>query len=109
MLVPIKFTKGWKGYNAGEVAGFDPALALDIVSSDVGIPLTLDEIQKVKDSEKAEDKEKVRKLRAERIKASRKLYRGLIDRLDPKRDKERIKALTDESEKIARLISEQRS
>ena len=31
----VKFLKGWRGYNAGEVAGFDPSVAGALIDGDV--------------------------------------------------------------------------
>jgi hypothetical protein len=108
MLVPVKFTKNWRGYNAGEVAGFDPVLAGDLVGSDAAVFLSRDEVQKVQAEEKQGAKDALQAERESRIQESNLFYRNLIEKLDPKKDKNRIDMLQAEREKMAKLLSEQK-
>jgi hypothetical protein len=109
MKVPIRFTENWRGYNAGEVAGFEPDRAASIVNSNVGVPLTRKDLKDREDAEKEEDKRRLEEGRQARIRASVSLYQGMIERLCPKKDKARIAALREESDKMATLIAESRS
>lgn len=109
MRVNIRFLQGWNGYNAGEVAAFDPVLAGQIVDSDVAEPVLLEEIEQSKKEEKQAGKDRLNAARAERIRESNRYYSQMVAALDPEVNKAWIDKAEAESKKMATLISEQKA
>jgi hypothetical protein len=106
MLVAVKFTRSWRAYNAGEIAGFSPAIARELVSSEAAVPLSLEDLKSEKARAKQEATVHLSESRKKEIAALDGHYQDWIDKLDPKKDKAQIKKLKDEKDLMGRLISE---
>jgi len=121
MLIPVKFNRSWRAYNAGEIAGFEPELASDIVSCGAAELVLSEELEQLKKSKKQVEHDSLDERRKAKINASNIAYNLQIakvqDRLEKKKaagmdtkEEERLtKKMESEKGNIATLIAESKN